>query len=110
MKKLVILLAVLGAAFLGYKFFIAKSEAYRAYEQFAEALAWGRTDDALKHALDETVIEDTEDAQHRVDAGNVAVEHIHATDYQVVSETKSADGKVTLQVKQVLYFDRSTLQ
>ncbi len=104
MKKLVILLVVAGAAYLGYRFFIGKSAAYQTYEKFAEALAWGRTEEALQYA-DESVLEDMGDAEHRAVAGDMPVEHIHATDYQIESETKSADGNVNLRVKQILYFD-----
>jgi hypothetical protein len=105
MKGLVIVLILAAAVFAGYKLFIADSEAYRAYQKFAEALARGRTEEAAKYAVDESVVTDSADAEHNMEAGNVPVQHIHGTSYQLESEEKVDNGNIRLKVKQVLYFD-----
>lgn len=105
MKGLVIVLILAAAVFAGYKLFIADSAAYQVYQKFAEALARGRTEEAAKYAEDESVVTDSEDAEHNMEAGNVPVQHIHGTSYQLESEEKMDNGNIRLKVKQILYFD-----
>jgi hypothetical protein len=105
LKKIVILLILAGAGYFGYKTFIGKSAASQAYLKFADALVWGRSDEAKKYAVDESVVEDPGDANHRSFAGDTPVDYIHGTNYQIESETKNADGTITLKVKQNVFFD-----
>jgi hypothetical protein len=105
MKTLLLALILAAVAYGGYRLFVADSAAYQTYQKFAEALARGRSEEALKYTDDEEIISDAGDAEHNMQAGYVPVEHIHGTNYQLESEEKMEDGKVRLKVKQVLYFD-----
>jgi uncharacterized protein (UPF0333 family) len=105
LKKLVILLVLAGAGYFGYKTFIGKSAAFQTYQKFADAMAWARSDEAKKYMVDVSVVDDPGDANHRIIAGDTPVDYIHGTNYEVESETKNADGTVTLKVKQTIFFD-----
>jgi len=105
MKKIVLLLLVVGASAYGYRSWIG-SRAYAAYEGFAEA--WAKEDrtaaekfaagaDVVKHAFDDRALRGTQ--------GGAAMEAFRGTNYAVESRAKEADGAERLVVVQTIRFD-----
>jgi hypothetical protein len=105
MKKIALLLLVVGASAYGYRSWIG-SRSYAAYEGFAEA--WAKEDriaaerfasgqDVVKHAFDERALRGTR--------GGAAMEAFRGTNYAVESRTTEANGDVHLVVMQTIRFD-----
>ena len=105
MKKIVLLLLVVGASAYGYRSWIG-SRAYAAYEGFAEA--WAKEDrvaaekfaagaDVVKHAFDDRAL--------RGNQGGASMEAFRGTSYAVESRANGDDGAVKLVVLQTIRFD-----
>jgi len=105
MKKIVLLLLVVGASAYGYRSWIG-SRAYAAYEGFAEA--WAKEDriaaekfaagaEVVKHAFDDRALRGTQ--------GGAAMEAFRGTSYAVELRAKEADGGERLVVVQTIRFD-----
>ena len=105
MKKILLLLVVVGISAYGYRSWIG-SRAYAAYEGFAEA--WAREDrvaaakfgagaDVVKHAFDDRAL--------RGNQGGAAMEAFRGTSYTVESRASGEKGAVKLVVVQTIRFD-----
>ena len=104
MKKGIGLALLAGAAFFGYRSFVAWS-AYKTYEKFADA--WVRGDraeaakygdaDSVRYAFDRKAIRGTP-------SGSM-IEAFRGTRYTVESRTRSPEGDVELEVRQTILFD-----
>jgi hypothetical protein len=106
LKKLLVLVVLAAAGFFGYKQVFAGSEAYRAYERFADALLYDHWEEARKLAHGDDVLGLVSDSERTAKTGGESYRLIrgtvHGSPYRTVeSETASADGKtVTLKVVQ----------
>jgi hypothetical protein len=105
MKKIFLLLLVVGASAYGYRSWIG-SRSYAAYEGFAEA--WAKEDrvaaekfatgqDVIKRAFDERALRGTK--------GGSVMEAFRGTNYTVESRTTEGNGDVRLVVMQTIRFD-----
>jgi uncharacterized protein len=83
------------------------SDAYSAYQKFANAIISGKFDDAKLMARNDSVRSAIEEAQQR----HFGLGTIHNASYDKQSEAKSSDGKsVTLKVLQVVNLDPPGVQ
>jgi hypothetical protein len=104
MKAIVILLA-LGAIGAGiYLLFIKDSAPYATYKEFSTAIANGSRDEALQLADGPDVLGGPEEIRGQT-AGGMPVDALDAIRYSRESETKNADGTVTVQAIQSVHFD-----
>jgi hypothetical protein len=104
MKRIVLLLLVVGASAYGYRSWIG-SRAYAAYEGFAEA--WAKEDrvQAEKFATGKDVVEHAfDDRALRGNRGGAAMEAFRGTQYTVESRTREGD-EMRLVVVQTIRFD-----
>jgi hypothetical protein len=104
MKRIVLLLLVVGASAYGYRSWIG-SRAYAAYEGFAEA--WAKEDrvQAEKFAAGKDVVEHAfDDRALRGNRGGAAMEAFRGTQYTVESRTREGD-EMRLVVVQTIRFD-----
>ena len=97
MKKVVGLVLLAGAAYVGWHWLTARG-AYKAYEGFAEAWAQEkRAVAAVRHAFEEKPL--------RGNAGGNMMEAFRGTRYAVESKKRSEDGDFVFVVSQTIFFD-----
>ncbi len=104
MKKLLGLLLLAGAAFLGYRWFAGRG-AYESYEKFAEAWVHGDRVAAAKWGDADTVRYAFERKAIRGTRSGSLIEAFRGTRYDVESRTSSPEGDVLLEVRQTILFD-----
>jgi len=97
-----LILAAIGAGI--YYFFIADSEAYTTYQKFATALGNGDRTTAQTYVEDDAVLGGS-DQNRRVNSGGMPVDAFMGYTYARESETKNADGSVTIVALQSVRFD-----
>ena len=105
MKKILLLLLIVGASAYGYRSWIG-SRAYAAYEAFADS--WAKEDRvaAEKFAADPDVVNHAFDGRAlRGTRGGAAMEAFRGTSYAVESRSKGPDGAERLVVLQTIRFD-----
>ena len=104
MKKLVFVLALAGAALLGYRW-ISGWRAETAYEQFAEAWTHGDKAEAMKHGESDAVNRALDKQALRGMPSGSIMEAFRGTRYNIESRTRSPGGDLLLEVKQTIFFD-----
>ena len=105
MKRLFVLVLLAGGAYLGWQKFSGAGPA-KAFDQFAEAWARGRTDDAMKLAEGDGVKRTLERKNFvQVICPPWSVDAWHGFSTSVNSSSKNADGDVELDVEQTIAFD-----
>lgn len=103
--RAILFLLILGAIGAGiYYFFIADSEAYKTYQEFATALGNGDRTSAQKYAEDDSVLGGPEQ-NRRQNTGGMPVDAFMGYTYTSESETKNEDGSVTIVALQSVRFD-----
>ena len=104
MKAIIFLLIIAAVGFGIYYFFIADSPAYSTYKNFANAVARGDKEEALLFAQGPEIIRGPEQNRYQT-AGGMPVAAETGIRYTHESETKNADGSVTIQAMQSVHFD-----
>jgi hypothetical protein len=97
-----LILAAIGAGI--YYFFIADSEAYKTYENFATALGNGDRTIAQTYAESDSVLGGAEQ-NRRVNSGGMPVDAFMGYTFARESETKNPDGTVTIVALESVRFD-----
>ena len=105
MKRLVVVLLILGGAFLGWQRMSGAAPS-KTFERFAEAWARGRNDDAMKLADGDAVHRTLYDKDFvRQLCPPWQVDAFHGFRTSVVSSSKNAAGDLDLEVEQAIAFD-----
>ena len=87
-----------------YFYFIKDSEAYVTFKKFSIARAYGRREEAMKYADNESLIGGPEEIRAQW-AGGMPVDALTAILYHLESQKENGDGGVTLSVIQAVRFD-----
>jgi hypothetical protein len=103
-KKVVGLVLLAGAAYLGWHWLTARG-AYKAYEGFAEAWAQEKRAVAAQYGDDAAVRHAFEEKPLRGNAGGNMMEAFRGTRYAVESKKRSEDGDFVFVVSQTIFFD-----
>jgi hypothetical protein len=103
-KKVVGLLLLAGAAFVGWYWFGSRG-AYKAYEGFAEAWAQEKRAVAAQYGDEATVNHAFEEKPLRGNAGGSMMEAFRGTRYELESKRRSDDGDFHFVVRQTIFFD-----
>jgi hypothetical protein len=107
-KKLILVVILAAGAYLAYDRFLAKSEAYAAYQEFATAMATEKWDEAQHLAAGQSVVDQIDEQRRALGVlGQGAYREargvIHwGPKFELISETYSENGtRATLKVIQV---------
>lgn len=104
MKKLVIVALIVAAALFGYRVMFAKSAAFETYQQFAELMAYGQTDEAIALCASGSQADDElklAAARKKMRRGTGMTYSITGISYSLRSESREGD-EVTLDVHQTV--------
>lgn len=105
MKKAVILAALIGIAFLGYRSFASQGPE-ATYKAFAEEVLHRRYDAAaaMSEGLSAADLEKL-GSQERIGAGPPMFQQLFPSQYAITSKDRNADGTVTLHAVQTVNFN-----
>ena len=107
MKKFILFVVLVVGAYMGYEKFLAKSEAYAAFQDFAGALANEKWNDAQRMAAGQDVVNMIDEQRQAISVlGNDAYRQLRGVlhwgpKFKLLSESYSDDGsRATLKVIQ----------
>ncbi len=98
MKKLILLIVLIVGAYMAYEKFLAKSEAYAAFQDFADALANEKWNDAQRMAAGQEVVNMIDEQRQAINVlGNDAYRQLRGVlhwgpKFKLQSEAYSDDG------------------
>jgi hypothetical protein len=104
MKRIVLLIVLAGAAFLGWRS-VSRWRARTAYEGFAEAWTHGNMAEAKRYGTDDCARHALEAASLRGLESGRAMEAFRGTRYRYEKESRSESGDLELEVHQTIFFD-----
>ena len=106
MRRLVVVLVVLGAAFLGYRYYRGSHAPVKHYKAFAEEILHRRYDAAAEMAEGLTAANlAKKGSQERIGAGPEMFQTLFPSRFAIESQETGPDGELTINATQTVLFN-----